>query len=225
MQSKVRRNLGDPIGSNLNRYSTDLIKDTLNEAYLYYALLMMNSGQGDFAQAPETINIVANQYIYDLSTLMTFTPLKVSLVERSYSSNWTVLDKWQKTTGSFYTTGVGSGVWFPSYRFLGTSLIFNQMPNFSQTAGLRVEAYKVPTELSADSDQPAGVFSAAYHNLLVLSSTVACIHAKEATGVAGDPDKFIRRLEKMEEAFLESISTKSDSREYADPFVTEDEGI
>lgn len=220
----MRRNLGDPIGSNLNRYSSELIRDTINEAYLYYVMLMMNSGQGDFSLPPETIDIVAGQYIYDLSALMSYTPVKISLVERSFSSVWNVLDKWQKTTGSFYTVGVGSGIWWPSYRFIGTNLVFNQMPNFSQSAGLRVEGYKVPDEMVADSDTPLPVFSTIYHNMLVLASTVACIHAKEATGVAGDPNKFIDRLDKMELAFIETMSSKSESREYVDPFVPEDEG-
>lgn len=184
---------------------------------------MIESGEGDFAVAPQNINIVANQYIYNLASLLNYNPVKVRLVERSYSNEWVTLPKWEKTTGSFYNNGVGSGEFFPSYRFTGTNLVFNQMPNFAQTAGFRVEGYKQPADLSADGDSPDANFHPIYHDILVLHATVSCIEAKEATGMTGDPAMFRTRLEKREFQFIDTINNRSFSRESVDPFVVDGE--
>jgi hypothetical protein len=221
MEDKVRRNLGDKTVIGNQRYNQALIRDTINEGYLYYVGLMMDSGEGDFAEPAELIDIVAQQSSYDLNTLMTYNPVRVRLVERLYSTLHYTLDRWEKTTGVRDITGVGSGQFFPSYRFIGTSIEFNQIPNFSQTDGLRIEGYKVPVEMTLDTDEPNPGFSPIYHQMLVLYATVSCIEAKEATGMVGDPEKFRIRLAKLEKQFIDTMNDRAQSRQSVDPFITD----
>lgn len=181
--------------------------------------MMIDAGEGDFAMPPETIDIVANQNIYDLSTLLTYNPVEVRLVERIYTTEWKALDKWERNGGSIYAPGYSIGSFWPSYRFTGSNLVFNQIPNFDQDEGIRVEGYRGPDELVDDDDEPDSNFHEIYHNLLVLWATVSAIETKEATGMTGDPAMFRLRLEKMEERFIDSINQRSSARQYVDPFV------
>lgn len=181
--------------------------------------MLMESGEGDFAQAPETIDLVASQNAYDLATLLTYVPVKIKLVERLYSTEWSVLKKWEKNSGSISTVGLGTGEFWPSYRFRGTNLVFNQIPNFSETGTIRIEGYKMPAEMSADADTPNSGFSEIYHNMLVLWATIACLEAKEALGMKGDLAYFRERLAKMEALFTETLNNRTESRESVDPFV------
>lgn len=184
---------------------------------------MIESGEGDFCEEPETIDLVANQVSYNLATLMSFSPIKVRMVERKYSTQWVVLRKWEKNTGSIDSTGVGSGEFFPSYRFTNTKLTFNMIPNFSEDDTVRIEGYKLPVEMSADADVPNANFHEAYHNLLVLWATVAALETKEAVGTAVDKGPFAGRLQAMEEQFIASMNNRSDCPESVDPFIVEGE--
>lgn len=180
---------------------------------------MIESGEGDFAQAPETIDIVSGTQSYNLATIMTYAPVKVRLVERLYGTDWSVLSKWERNSGVTYSVGIGSGEWFPSYRFTGTSLTFNQVPSFTENDIIRVSGYKIPAELSLDADTLDANFHDAYAQLLVLWSTIACLESKESTGMKSDLDAFRLRLSKLEDSFINTINSRSESRESVDPFV------
>lgn len=225
MENKVRRNLGDRTTGSNRRFNEDLIRDSLNEAYLFYAGIMIESGEGDFAKPPELIDIVSGQVDYDLNQLfqdgdLTYYPVKVRLVERLIGDDWVVLPKWEKNTGVMSTTGLGTSLWLPSYRFTGTNLTFNTYPSFSETGGLRLSGYGLPAELTADGDEFHPNFSIAWHGMAILHATIACIESKESTGMVGDPDQFRKRLEKWEGQFFDFIQNRSESRESVDPFVT-----
>lgn len=211
--------MGDPTGSNPQRYSQALIYDLINEGYNLYMSYMIDSGEGDFAEPSELVDIVSGTYVYDLTSVLTYNPVKIRLVEILYGSEWLVLNKWEKNSGSFYDTGYSSGSFFPSYRFTGVNLVFNQKPNFSLTDGIRIEGYKQSVELAAAGDSPNENFHPIYHTLLVLYATIGCIESKEATGMVGDPQMFRGRLEKLETQFIETINNRSSSRESVDPFV------
>ena len=222
MENKVRRNLGDNT-SGTQRYNQTLIRDLINEGYLYYAAIMIDSGEGDFAMAPETIDIVANRREYDLSTVLSYIPVRVRLIERSYSSTWYVLNKWEKNSGTINSNGVGSGHFFPSYRFIGTNLSFNLIPSFSESDTVRIEGYKQPDELSGDSDEPASGFLNLYHNILVLYSSIGALESKEATGMVGDTEAFRGRLSKLEAQFISTINNRTSSRESVDPYLIDEQ--
>lgn len=225
MENKVRRNLGDKTSpsSGVQRYNQTLIRDLINEAYLYYAAMMIDSGEGDFCETRQTIDIVAYQQEYDLATLLTFIPVKLRLVERKYSNIRYVLKKWEKNDGSVNENGMGAGFFFPTYRFVGTKLCFNMVPNFSETATISIEGYRAPDEMVNDSDTPASGFLNLYQNLLILYATIGALESKEASGMAGDPEMFRRRLEKQEAIFIETMNNRTASRESVDPFVPDEE--
>jgi len=225
METRTRRNLGDKTSGTNQRFAQQLIWDCINEAYMYYVGIMIDTGEGYFAMPAESFDIVANQYSYDLSSLLSYIPIKVKMVERIYSTEWIALQKWERNGGRFYDSGVGSGMWFPSYRFLGQNLTFNQKPDFNYTDGLRVEGYKVPALMVSGSESPDSQFHYMWHNMLVLNATVACIESKEATGLVGDPEMFRTRLAKQEMQFMEVMDQRTESRESVDPFVVSGEDV
>lgn len=169
-------------------------------------------------------DIVAGQYIYPMIDVFGFAPLRLRLVERFYPNQWEVLSKWEKNTGTFYQLGVGSGAWWPSYRFVGTDLVFNQLPNFGQTGGLRVEAYQTPEELISGESFDSN-FPPVFYSLLVLDAVCSAIEGKEATGMQGDVAMFRARRDKLALRFEETFNNRSESRESVDPFVVDGEDI
>lgn len=224
MENKVRRNLGDRTTGSNQRFSADLIRDLINEAYFFYAGVMIESGEGDFAMPPETIDIVSGQVDYDLNQLfedgdLSYYPVKIRLVEKLIGTEWVTLDKWEKNTGVMSTTGLSSQSWLPSYRFTGTNITFNIPPDFNEAGGLRISGYKIPDDLVEDEDEFHPNFNKAWHGMTILRATIGCIESKESTGMVGDPDQFRKRLEQYEGQFFDFIQNRSESRESADPFV------
>lgn len=181
--------------------------------------MMIESGEGDFCAPPESIDIVANQNFYDLATLLSYNPVKIKKVERFQNNIYTTLKKNEKLDGIIYAPGIGDSAFFPTYRFRGTGITFDQIPSFNFTAGLRIEGYKLPAEMSADGDQPAANFHPIYHNLLVLWATVGAMETKEFTGAKDDSTMFRIRLEKMEKQFINVMNNRTESTEYVVPFA------
>lgn len=188
------------------------------------SLQLIESGEGYFANPPVVFNIVSGQNIYSLPSILGYCPVHVRLVERFYPNQWEVLSKWEKNTGTTYQLGVGSGSWWPSYRFTGTNLVFNQIPNFGQTGGVRIEAYDTPAELEAGQSFDAN-FPPVHYGLLVLDATCQALDTKEATGMVQDPELFRSRQKAREIRFEETLNNRSDARESVDPFVVDGEDI
>jgi hypothetical protein len=180
--------------------------------------MMIESGEGDFAAPAESVDVVANQSSYDLTTVLTYNPVMIRMVERFQNNIYKTLEKSEFIDGNIYAPGIGESDFYPSYRFSGTRIVFNQIPAFSQTAGLRIEGYKLPNEMVIDADQPAANFHPIYHNLLVLWATVGAMESKEFTGTKDDSTMFRIRLEKMENQFISVMNNRSEFPERVTPF-------
>jgi hypothetical protein len=170
---------------------------------------LFDNGEGDLAIV-SNIDLVANQEAYPLPVGW----VKTHKLSRVITNGTTPLVKFERYDTSNVTISGNSGDWYlPTYRYRGRNIILEPFPTFSQVAGLIHEYYTLQTPLVADSDQPDAGFIEPWQSMLVLWATIAELEGKEAIGGVADEDTFRARLEKMEAAFMSSMTNRSEARE------------
>lgn len=145
--TSVRDMLNQPNASNSFWSDAELTR-YLNEAIRLYYLEVTNNDEGQWTTFA-TLDIVSGQELIALPTNC----YEVKAVYKTLNQGYAVLP-YRNAISDSYTTQGGSGTetYFPSYYFQENNLVLRPVPNFSQTAGLRIEYIYFPDMLQNPGD-------------------------------------------------------------------------
>lgn len=145
--TSVRDMLNQPNASNSFWSDAELTR-YLNEAIRLYYLEVTNNDEGQWTTFA-TLDIVSGQELVALPTNC----YEVKAVYKTLNQGYAVLP-YRNAISDSYTTQGGSGTetYFPSYYFQENNLVLRPVPNFSQTAGLRIEYIYFPDMLQNPGD-------------------------------------------------------------------------
>jgi hypothetical protein len=139
--------LNQPNASN-SFWSDAEITRYLNEAIRIYYLEITNNDEGFWTKIAD-LDVVSNVETVALPTDC----FEIKAVYKAIPNGYVVLP-YRNMESESYTTQGGSGgsTYFPSYYFRENSIVLRPVPNFSETASLRIEYIYFPDMLSAPGD-------------------------------------------------------------------------
>lgn len=146
--ANVRNFLSQP--NSANSTWTDLeLTEYLNEAVRMYFVEVTHSNEGLFSPAPVDLNIVSGVETVALPTDC----FQIRNLEKKTSSGYVPLDYINSQTLSYETIGSTSGETFlPSYFLQSNNIVLRPIPNFSETAGLRLHYVAFPDTMINGGD-------------------------------------------------------------------------
>lgn len=146
--SAARNLLNQPDPSN-SFWSDQELLAYLNEAVRLCYAELTDIDEGEFVTST-TLNIVANQEAIDLPSDF----FKVRCLYKVVTGGYVLLPYRNNLTEG-YTTDGGSSTesYFPYYVFRNNQILLRPVPNFSQTAGLKLDYIAMPYTLLNSSDQ------------------------------------------------------------------------
>jgi len=213
LTTNVSINLGDRLVGEF--FTSAQIKKSIGDAYKYYVMLMLKSGEGYFERT-DNLDIVANVETVSLAAL---TPafFKISQLER-YVTNGTIpLVKSERRYKNNYTLGVGTGdSYLPNYKQRGTNIILEPLPKFSETDALKIDYIYIPTfptSVSADGFTFDADFPVLYEANVELRATIKCLSIKDSMGGIADISTFMGELSELDKAFLDSFGKDEGSED------------
>lgn len=214
--STLRTQLRNKLAEVTARFYTNTeLNQYINEAYKFYTIKMIQLGQ-DYFKDSGTIDIVANQSEYDLIALFP-TFYELSQLLRVIPFGAIPLVPNERRYRPTYTSPSVSGVYYtPTYRKMGINLKIDPEPQFSETGGLILEYFYVPTFLSADADIFDSNFPSMFEPMITNNAAIMALQVKDASGGMSDTGPFQALLAKQEKLFEDSliITEYTDSVEY-----------
>lgn len=157
----VRNMLNQP--SSTNSFWTDEELSTyLNEAVrrCFHEILMHSEGQ--FVTTSD-LNITSGANTISLPSDF----FQMKNVWRKVTGGYEKLTYRNNLTEGYSTESSGSGDGFkPDYSFRGNSLLFNETPGFSETAGIKIEYVQFPETLVTGGDSLTAQISPVYKDLI-----------------------------------------------------------
>ena len=143
----VRTMLKQPDPTN-SFWKDEELKMYINEAIRICYAEMSHLVEGHFTTSTN-LNIVANVETVDLPTDF----FEVKNVYKKVNNDYIAMPYLNNLNMDFSGLGVGSSTSYaPSYYFQGNTLVLRPIPNFSETAGLRLEYIQFPATLVNGGD-------------------------------------------------------------------------
>lgn len=143
----VRGLLNQPNAANSFWSDADLTA-YINEAIRMYYLEVTNNDEGFWTKTAD-FDIVANQETVTLPADC----FEIKAVYKSVSNGFIVLPYRNAESTSYSTNGgTGTNTYFPSYYFREDAIVLRPVPNFSETASLRIEYIYFPDMLQNAGD-------------------------------------------------------------------------
>lgn len=211
IRTKVRRKIDEEAAS---FWSDDELDDYINQAYRYYLNKLLELSH-PILLTSTNLSIVAGTSTIALPSDY----IEARLVEHTYP-NYTrplqYVERYDQVNGTSGNLSAGCEY---TYCFMGNNLVLQPTPVSSEvgsaTAGIKLTYFYLPDDLSDDADEP--IFSALYHDLLVLNAVLQAKEKEEAVGNGGsDSAPFKRTLMELEEAFINSAEKPTSQREYVE---------
>lgn len=217
--TNVRNFLGQPNPSN-SRWSDQELTEYLNEAVrMYFAEVILNA-EGQFS-AVSDLNIVSDTETVDLPTDF----YEVIRLYKKTNDSYEILS-YQNNLTDGYTTQGGSGgsTYFPYYFFRGNKLVLRPTPNFSETAGLRLEYIQFPDTMVNGGDSLTSSVSPIFKQLIEMYAVYKAKVQESLTNNTNLYGPAQENLTSIYGMFKTAISGRSKSPQYTVPFNPEGEG-
>lgn len=214
--TSVRDMLNQPNASNSFWSDAELTR-YLNEAIRLYYLEVTNNDEGQWTTFA-TLDIVSGQELIALPTNC----YEVKAVYKTLNQGYAVLP-YRNAISDSYTTQGGSGTetYFPSYYFQENNLVLRPVPNFSQTAGLRIEYIYFPDMLQNPGDVQS-------NNMLPIFRQVIEMYAvykaklKESLVNGVDTSAVAKaNLNELYKQFIDTVQNRSKYPQFVKPFSPE----
>lgn len=214
----IRTNARDLLDESTASYWPDAqLNRFINRAYRYYWMWLIEQNVPGILKTT-TLNIVADTATIALPSDF----VKARLVERVFDSYTVPLryferyDTINRTDGTSVNDIIG---YLPDYHFVGSNLVLEPTPSDSQTGGIKLTYYYIPTELSSDSDVPNPMLPSLYHDLLVYGCVMDAKRKEESVANTGaDVGGFMSAKLELEQKFKESIEGTSVQRTSVEPY-------
>lgn len=143
----VRDLLNQPDAAN-SFWSDQELTRYLNEAIRLYFLEVTNNNEGFWTKTAD-LDVVSNTDTISLPTDC----YQVKAVYKAVNQGYVVLPYRNAISDSYSTQGgQDTNTYFPSYYFRDNKLVLRPVPNFSETASLRVEYIYFPDVLTQSGD-------------------------------------------------------------------------
>lgn len=212
----VRTMLGqrDPLNS---YWKDDELTDYINEAVRIYFLECVLANEGYFTTQTD-LNIVANTETIALPTDC----FEVKNVWKKVTNGYIVLPYRNSMVESYSTQGGSSSEsYIPSYYFQSNNLVLRPTPNFSETAGIRIEYIQFPDNMVWGGDSMTNQVSPVFKQLIVMYAVYkAKLRESMVNGVAtyAVAETNLNRLYIL---FKDTITQRSKNPTYVVPFNPE----
>lgn len=190
----------------------------LNEGVRIYFMEVERANEGQFT-AQTDLNIVNNAAEVALPADF----YKVRTLYKKVSDGYIALP-YRNTINEGYSTqgGSGSDTYLPSYHFRGNNLVLRPTPNYSETAGLRLEYVQFPDTMVWGGDSLTSQVSPIFKNLIV---AYAVYKAKLKESMVNGVDVHSiaeKHLAVLYDSFKNAIAPRSKNQTFVVPFHPED---
>jgi len=160
---EVRDMLSQPSATN-STWSDESLANYLNEGVRRAFTEIIQTGEGQFTAAV-SLNLVAGSETVALPTDC----FKVKCLYRKVANGYEMLSYRNNLTEGYSTTGGESGPSYsPDYSFRGNSLFLRPVPNFNETAGLRLEYIQFPETMLSGGDSLTSQMSPIFRDLIIM---------------------------------------------------------
>jgi hypothetical protein len=206
--------LNQPNKSN-SFWSDEELTMYLNDAVRTYFTMLVEAGQGQFDVTPANLDIVAGQEEVSLPSGC----YEVRAVYKKRTDAYEILPFVNNVTENYSTQGGTSAeAYTPSYYFRGDALVLHPVPQFSETAGLKVEYSKIPDTMIWGGDTLNTGISPVFKELII---TYCAYKAKlKESAVNGGQGHAVvgSHLGDLVNIFKNAIATRSNYPQAIRPF-------
>lgn len=203
----VRDMLNQPNAANSFWSDAELTR-YLNEAVRMYFLEVTNNGEGQWTKVTN-LNISSDTETVPLPTDC----YEVKAVYKLTGGTEYVVLPYRNAISDSYTTqgGTDGNTFFPSYYFRDNSLVLRPTPNFSETAGLRIEYIYFPDKLTSAGDTMSAQVLPIFQQLIEM---YAVYKAKLKESLTNGVDTSALAKANLNEIYSLFISTVRDRSKY-----------
>lgn len=216
----VRSNLNQPDPNN-SFWRDDELTMYLNDAILRYFQECVLNNEGYFTTQTD-LNIVANQETVPLPTDC-FT---VKNLWKKVTNGYIILNYRNTVTDSYNTQGgTSSESYLPWYYFQGSNLVLRNTPNFSETAGLRLEYIQFPTTMIYGGDTLTNQVSPVFKELIIM---YAVFKAKLKESLVNGGSMHVpaaQQVQALYQSFKDVIQNRSKNPTFVIPFNPESDSF
>ena len=218
-ETRIILNQRDP---NNSLWQDDELTNYVNEGVRIYFTEAQAANEGYFA-ASVNLNITAN----DEAVALPVDCFKVRALYKKTSDGGYILLPYRNNMTEGYSTQGGNGLnnYIPYYYFGDNNLILRPVPNFSETAGLRLEYIAFPDNMIWGGDSMTDSVSPIFKQLIVMYAVYKA-KFKESLVSGGMMHKLAEEhLGALYQNFKNAISERSKNPTYVIPFNPETEGF
>lgn len=215
----VRDLLNQPNAANSFWSDAELTR-YLNEAVRMYFLEVTNNGEGQWTKTAD-LDIVANTETVALPTDC----YEVKAVYKTSSGTDMVVLPYKNAISDSYTTqgGTDGNTFFPSYYFRENSLVLRPVPNFSQSAGLRVEYIYFPDKLVNPGDTMNANVLPIFQQLIEMYAVYKAKLKESLTNGTDTTSLAKANLNEIYQLFVATVRDRSKYPQFVKPFSPESE--
>lgn len=204
----------------LNSTWSDLeLTNYLNEAVRLYFLECVIANEGYFTTTTD-LNIVADTETVALPTDC----FEVKNLWKKVADGYIILPYRNSLTEGYSTQGgTGTDSFSPSYLFRSNNLVLRPTPNFSETAGLKLEYIQFPDTMIYGGDSLTNQVSPIFKQLIIM---YAVYKAKLSESMVNGTDTYsaaLAHVGSLYTTFKDTISKRSKNPTFVVPFNPETE--
>lgn len=212
----VRDLLNQPDSAN-SFWSDQEITRYLNEAIRIYFLEVTNNNEGFWTKTSD-LNVDANTETIDLPTDC----YQVKAVYKAVNQGYVVLPYRNDISQSYSTQGgMDTNTYFPSYFFRDNKLVLRPVPNFSETASIRLEYIYFPDVLMQAGDTAPTNMMPIFRQLIEM---YAVYKAKMKESLVNGVDTSVlakANFEELAKQFKDVVQSRSKYPQFIKPFMPE----
>ena len=212
----VRDMLNQPNASN-SFWSDAEITRYLNEAIRIYFLEITNNDEGFWTKTAD-LNVVANTETMALPADC----FEIKAVYKAIPNGYVVLP-YRNMESESYTTqgGTGSTTYFPSYYFREDSLVLRPVPNFSETAGIRIEYIYFPDMLANAGDTMSDNMLPIFKQLIEMYAVYKAKLKESLTNGTDTSALAKQNFNELYKLFIDTARNRSHYPQFVKPFNPE----
>lgn len=218
--TNVRSLLNQPDRNN-SFWSDDELTTYLNDAVATYYVEVVHNTEGQFTTVAD-LDITANQETVALPTDF----FEARTVWKKVSNGYVALPYRNRVDEGYSTqSGTSGDNFFPSYYFRKQNLVLRPTPNFSETAGLKIEYVQFPDTMVFGGDSLTNQVAPIFKQLIEM---YAVYKAKLKESLVNGTQLHKSAEENMAaiyKSFKDQIALRSHSQTYVKPFNPETEGL
>lgn len=198
-----------------SNWNDDELTVYLNDGVRRYFVEIANQGSGQF-DATTDLNIVSGSETVSLPTDC----FEVKALYKLQNNIYQILPYKNNLTESYDTLPTTSSTLYtPYYYFRGNTIVLRPVPNFNETAGLRLEYTLFPESMIWGGDTLTNKISPVFKELIVMYAVYKAKISSDLNNGGDTATKALELLSKLEYQFKETVGDRSKFPKYTIPFI------